>query len=91
MKNNCICKIIDKNNELQLFSKGNYLIDTKLKYTSFFSYSEYSIITISNAKYTVENKKIDYYFPLGVSNEKIYGNINLKVSDGIVLLINSSD
>lgn len=91
LKNGFKCTIKDDKNEMFMLGCGNHLIETDKKYISFFSYSESSVISIRNAKYSVENHELTYYFPLGVSNEKTDKPIIAEISKGIILTICSND
>ena len=87
----CKLRIVDNNNELFMYGKGKYLIDTNKKYISLFSYSENSIISIKNAKYSGEYIKLNYYFPLGVSNEAMDKSVEIIIHEGLILVICSND
>ncbi len=91
LKNKVKCSILSSKNELYVYNKGIYNIIDSKKYFSIFSLSHKAIVSLSNCKYEGENITLTYDFPLGVSNEFIYGNSNLTVKSGLVLLIKSND
>ena len=68
------------NSTVEIKGKKNYDL-------SVFSLSENSQgVSISNAKYTLDNSTLDRHFPLGVSN-KFNGNARITVKNGIVCVI----
>ncbi len=70
-----------KNSEIALHgSKGSY-------FSVFALGLEASGVSIRGAKYEVENTKLRYDFPIGVSNEFCEGDVTVSVSDGMLLIV----
>ena len=70
--------------------RGTYEFPRKKGFFSLFSLSgSLSSVTLSGAKYTLENATLTSLFPLGVSNEWESEKITLSFSDGVALVIES--
>lgn len=89
--NNCNMKIITKNNEVYLPVDNKISIINSKKYFSIFSLTQESIVSIENAKYSGNDIKLTYDFPLGVSNEFINCSAMVTIDSGIVLIVLSNE
>jgi thiamine pyrophosphokinase len=71
---------------VKLLSKGDFYFDFSGGFFSLFSLEGGAVVSVSGAKYPLEEKLLVPFFPLGVSNE---GTKNTKISvhSGKVLLI----
>lgn len=70
--------------------RGTYEFPRKKGFFSLFSLSgSLSSVTLSGAKYTLENATLTSLFPLGVSNEWASEKITLSFSGGVALVIES--
>ena len=68
---------------------SNFVIPReKNSYLSVFSLSEESVgVSISGAKYPLQNHTLTRNFPLGVSNEFKQKNTVISIKDGILLIV----
>lgn len=83
--------LISNKNKIQVFQIGKYQIHTKLHYISFFSLTDFSIISLKNFKYDLDKRKIYRGETLCLSNE-LPGNIgDVEVLEGKILFIESED
>ena len=80
MDDNTYIKILKKNDELSIKENIN-------GYTSLFSYTNKSVLTIDGLKYNVKRKTITNKFPLGIDNETTNTSATIKIHKGIVILI----
>lgn len=85
-----ICEIISSSEHL-ISTAGPMLTLPKQKdYSlSLFSMSDSCIVSISGAGYDVENITLSNTFPIGLSNYWVQDYVNIKISDGILLVVMS--
>lgn len=90
---NIECKIINKNNEIQLVNKTIILNkDDKYNYISLIPLTtKVEGITLRGFKYLLSNITLEIGQSIGVSNEQLEKNAEVKIKDGILILIKSKD
>ncbi len=86
--NNCNGRIIgDNNSAYYLISSSLILECDNERYFSVFAVSENATVTITGAKYSLENHILTKSFPLGVSNEFSDNECKVTVHDGEVIIL----
>lgn len=93
LDNNIRCIILDKNNEIELISKGINEIEKSIyKYVSLFPLTTKTRgITLEGFKYPLKNATLEIGHSIGVSNEIINNIGKIKIKGGILILIKSKD
>jgi thiamine pyrophosphokinase len=88
-----ICRIIDKNNEIELINKRTILdIDSNFKYISLIPLTtKVTGVTLKGFKYEIENYDLEIGKSLGISNEQIENIATIDLKEGILILIKSKD
>ncbi len=88
-----ICRIIDKNNEIELINKRTILdIDSNFKYISLIPLTtNVTGVTLKGFKYEIENYDLEIGKSLGISNEQIENIATIDLKEGILILIKSKD
>lgn len=93
LDNNIEAEIIDKNNKIQLINKN-----TKIKKNNEYKYislipltTKVSNVTLEGFKYSLNNATLKIGESIGVSNEQIEEESNIKIEEGILILIYSKD
>ena len=80
--------ILDDYSEMRIVGSETAYIDEKFSYFSLLNISGTAAgINVRNAKYPLENGRIDCEYQYGVSNEALAGGAEVSVSDGKLLLI----
>ncbi len=89
-----VVTVIDPHNRIRVFT-GNITIKKSEQYGGFFSVIPYDTdldsVTISGAKYNIENVTIPRTSGLGVSNEIVADQARISIGDGVAYLIESKD
>ena len=88
-----IAKIINENNEIQLIN-DTILIkkDNRFKYISVIPLTtEARGVTIKGMKYSLENYTLKIGNSLGISNEQVEEIAQIKVEEGVLIIIRSKD
>ena len=99
LRDNTLCsktvvEIVDDSNIISAFVPGEYVIEQEksYKYISFFSMSAcVSDLTLEGFKYPLRNKEIRLGDTLCVSNELILESGHFSFTNGILLMIRSTD
>lgn len=93
LENDIKCKIIDSNNEIQLITKGEYVVQkSKYKYISLIPLTtEVTGITLTGFKYPLNNATLSIGHSIGVSNEIVCDNATITIKKGILIMIKSND
>lgn len=93
LDNNIEAEIIDKNNKIKLINKN-----TKIKKNNEYKYislipltTKVSNVTLEGFKYSLNNATLKIGESIGVSNEQIEEESNIKIEEGILILIYSKD
>lgn len=81
--------IKDTNNIISRYEAGEYLIDKRMQYLSFFA-CEPLVISIQGVKYPLNQKEIDENDVFLVSNEIIESKAKIKVSGRIIVIQSNS-
>ncbi|WP_419095357.1 thiamine diphosphokinase [Aeribacillus kexueae] len=87
-------KLIDKQNEVTLYSPGEYKIENSLsyKYISFLPFTEeIQNLTLKGFKYPLMNRHIERGSTLCISNELIHSVGTFSFDAGILMMVRSSD
>ena len=80
--------MIQNNTIIRVLKNEKFVLDSSYKgYFSLFSFSNSSVVTIKNAKYEIDKKVIKNSFPLGIDNEFIGQETEIKISKGTCVLI----
>ena len=80
--------ILDDYSEMRIVRNETAYIDEKFSYFSLLNITGTAAgITVRNAKYPLENGRIDCEYQYGVSNEAFGGRAEVSVSEGRLLLI----
>ncbi len=87
------CEIIDNQNTiLGLYNGKITLKNKKDSYFSCFSYSDVAVgVTITGAKYNIDNYDLNNLFPIGVSNNFLDDEVTINVKKGLLIVCISSD
>ena len=90
---NVQARIINENNEIQLVNKSIIINkDNNHKYISFIPLTTEVIgVTITGMKYCLNNYTFSIGNSLGVSNEQIQDVAEIKIKNGILIMIKSND
>lgn len=88
-KQNVRCQMIDTDNVVTAIQNSAIQLSKREGYAlSLFSVSnKCSGVSVTGAKYPLENAELTNTFPLGVSNEWEEDVVNVEVKDGILLII----
>ncbi len=78
--------LFSKNTSVRLLSKGKFCFDFAGGYFSLFSFEGEAKISVSGAKYPLNEKILAPDFPLGVSNEGTQSTV-IKIHSGKVILV----
>lgn len=91
--NNINCKIIDKNNEIELITSGtNEVKNSEYKYISLIPLtSNVTGITLKGFKYSLNDATLEIGHSIGVSNEIILDEAEISIKTGILIMIKSKD
>lgn len=91
--NNINCKIIDKNNEIELITSGtNEVKNSKYKYISLIPLtSNVTGIILKGFKYSLDNATLEIGQSIGVSNEIVSDKAEIIIKTGILIMIKSKD
>lgn len=81
-------KIINNDTMVYMLDPGEYKIDHKYKYTSFFSIEDVSNLSVRGFKYELENIFLDIDNPLCISNE---GEGIVSFTEGLLLVIHQNE
>lgn len=79
----------DMNNIISRYEAGEYVVDKKMRYLSFFA-CEPLVITVHGVKYPLNQKEIDEKDVYLVSNEIIESKARLKISGRIIVIQSNS-
>ncbi len=87
------CKIIDKNNNIELITTGeNQVQKTEYKYVSLIPLTtQVTGITLKGFKYPLVNAQLSIGHSIGVSNEIIKQKATIVIKEGILIQISSKD
>ena len=93
IENKIKVKIINENNEIELVDKTVKIKkDTSFKYISIIPFTtEVTGLTLKGFKYSLENYTLSVGNSLGVSNEQIENEAEIKIKQGILIIIKSRD
>ncbi len=93
LDNKIRCIILDKNNEIELISKGISEVEKSIyKYVSLFPLTTKTTgITLEGFKYPLKNATLEIGHSIGVSNEIIDNIGKIKIKKGILILMKSKD
>lgn len=94
LDSNIKCKIIDKNNEIQLINKTTILKKKEItkKYISLIPLTEkVENVNLKGFKYGLENGTLTMGSSLGISNEINDEQAIIEFNNGILIMINSKD
>lgn len=93
LDNNIECKIINKNNEIQLITKGiNKIKSSNYKYISLMPLTtEVTGITLNGFKYALDNATLEIGHSIGVSNEIVSDEAEIVIKTGILIMIQARD
>ncbi len=93
LDNNISCKIIDKNNEIELITSGITKVkDFKYNYISLIPLTtNVTGITLKGFKYLLDNATLEIGHSIGVSNEVILDEAEIIIKTGILVMIKSKD
>lgn len=94
VKTNSKMKLIDKQNDIQMFSPGEYslLIDQNKRYISFIPFTEeVDELTLIGFKYPLNKCHITLGSTLCISNELIHSRGTFSFAKGILIMIRSTD
>lgn len=93
LDNNIECKIIDKNNEIELITSGtNEIKNSEYKYVSLIPLTtEVTGITLKGFKYLLDNATLEIGHSIGVSNEIISDKAEIIIKTGFLIMIKSKD
>ncbi|MGG3640656.1 thiamine diphosphokinase [Bacillus gobiensis] len=86
--------LIDKQNRIQMFSPGSYTVekDPAKKYISFLPFSEkVRGLTLEGFKYSLDNMHIEPGSTLCISNELNFSIGTFSFTNGILIMVRSSD
>ena len=93
LDNNISCKIVDKNNEIELITSGtNELKNSEYKYISLIPLTtNVTGITLKGFKYLLNDATLEIGHSIGVSNEIISDKAEIIIDTGILIMIKSKD
>ncbi|MFT3654752.1 Thiamine pyrophosphokinase [Bacillus sp. B01(2024)] len=87
-------KLIDRQNEIQMFGPGRYTIEEKSnrRYVSFIPFAEAAEgLTLDGFKYPLDNCHIPIGSTLCISNELIHSRGTFSFAKGILIMVRSAD
>ncbi len=87
------CTLIDEQNKMTALYPGTHTVKKEhSQYLSVFSYTERCEgVTICGTKYPLQQGTLTQTYPLGVSNEVTQDHATIDFTDGILLLIQSTE
>lgn len=93
LDNNIKCKIVDKNNEIELITSGiNNVKNSEYKYISLIPLTtEVTGITLSGFKYLLKDAILKIGHSIGVSNEILSNEAKIIIRTGILIMVKSKD
>ncbi|WP_270181830.1 thiamine diphosphokinase [Alkalihalobacillus sp. CinArs1] len=94
LKSGVSVKLEDRQNRLQLKGPGHYSIenDARYPYASFLSYTpEVKGLTLEGFKFPLTDKKLEWGSSLCISNELVEENGSYSFTEGILMVVRSSD
>lgn len=90
-KKGVAASIINEKNKAFITENSVNLKNDYYKYFSVFSLSEKSVVSISGAKYNLDDAEVDFATSLGVSNEFAEDTASIEIKSGKLLVILSND
>lgn len=91
LENNIKANIRNRKNKIKFVSDEITINDSEYKYFSVFSYSDFSIISIENAYYPLDNYRLNRFEQIGQSNHFKNSDVKIKIKNGTIILIQSND